>query len=216
MENINESELIARLIASTKRKKRNFSIVEIADDIVRLKKLYTGNLKKVAATLGLSVGMLNQFLSVFKLPEEIKKLVHERKIDSVALVFLLSKLSREDILGLHTEIMSGNLNSQELKILLPFRKQHPDQNITELLQQVHASKNIKVSVMQFPKNVVQKTQNNLSEIIKTLIGEENFVTIDSDEKLFYIKIKKSGEKILRNIAKDKKMSLSDLMITLIK
>lgn len=210
-----QSELIARLILSTKRKKREFSIVEIAADISSLKGIL-GGLNEVSKVIGISTGMLNQFLSVHKLPGEIQLLVKERKIDSVAIVFLLSKFPKEDVLDLSKKILDDRISSQELKILLPYRKQHPAQNILQLIENLDASKNIKVSVIKLPKNITSRSNDYVSNIISAKVGKDNFVIVTEDEEFLNIKIKREGEKILREIAKNKKLTLSELIITLIK
>lgn len=215
MNNNTESEIIARLILSTKRKKRKYSIVEIANDIYLLKEL-KGGLGKVADIVGISTDMLKQFLSISNLPEEVIALVDERKIDSVAIVFLLSKFPKEDCLQLAKIASEGKLTSSELKILLPYRKQHSSKSIIEILEEVRSSKNIRVSVIQFPKNVTKKTKMEISEIFKAIVGSNDFVDIVEDDRLFNIKIKKAGEMHIRKLAAEKKMSLSNLIITLVK
>ncbi|MEO6729835.1 MAG: hypothetical protein ABIN01_01365 [Ferruginibacter sp.] len=211
----NHSELIAKLILSTKRKKRNFSIVEIASDISKLKN-QLGSLNEISKVIGISIGMLQQFLSVLKLPSEIQDLFRERKIDSVAIAFLLSKFPAGDAITLVTHIVEKKITSQELKILLPYRKQHKNENILDLVEKLAATKNIKISVIRLPRNIVTKTSNQMSEIIKSIIGDNNFQEIANEGEYVNIKIKKEGEIILRNIAKQKRLSLSELIITLIK
>jgi hypothetical protein len=58
---------LARVILSTKRKKRQYSLIEIASDIQLL--LGTlGSLSEVSKVVGISTGMLSQFLSIKELP----------------------------------------------------------------------------------------------------------------------------------------------------
>lgn len=215
MKEINEAELIARLILSTKRKKRDFSILDIAKDILALRDKL-GGLGAVAKVIGISTGMLNQFLNVLKLPKPIQELVHRKKIDSVAIVHLLSKFPEKDIELLVPKIIEGDLSSQDLKILLPYRKQYKNENILDLLLRLHASKNIQVSVIRFPKTIIEKPLDQISEIIKTIVGGDNFVSVVDEGVNVDIKVKKAGEKILRLKAKEKKITLTELIATLIK
>ena len=112
----------ARIILSTKRKKRQFNLYQIALDIKNLKE-QKGSIKELSKLLGLSSGMLSQFLSVFKLPPEIIELVKERKIDSVSIVHHLAKYNLEDKKQLAELLSSKKLSSQDLRILIPYRKQ---------------------------------------------------------------------------------------------
>jgi hypothetical protein len=211
---LKQSELIARLILSTKRKKREFSILEIASDISFLKEML-GSLKEVSKVIGISTEMLNQFLSVYKLPQEVQTLVKERKIDRVAVVFLLSKFSEEDLQQLIPMVSDRKISSQDLKVLLPYRKQHSQEKIIDLIKNLSSSKNVKISVVNIPRKATNRSSQQIAEIIKAKVGDDNFLVVTEDENLYGIKIKKEGEKILRAIAKEEKISLSALITTLI-
>ncbi|HWZ23179.1 MAG TPA: hypothetical protein VNW06_11025 [Cytophagaceae bacterium] len=212
---MNQSEIIARLILSTKRKKRELSIVEIATDIAVLRDML-GGLKEVSKVIGISTEMLNQFLSVFKLPTEIQSLVKERKIDKVAVVFLLSRFSERDSMQLIKGICDRTISSQELKILLPYRKQHLNENILDLIQTLRASENIKVSVIRIPKNITRHTDKEIADIIKDIVGIDDFIEVAQNHEFYDIKIGVNGVKKLRGLAKERKMTLSTLIATLIK
>jgi hypothetical protein len=215
MTDTNDSEIIARLILSTKRKKRNYSLIDIASDISSLQKK-KGGLKEVSKIVGISTGMLNQFLSVLKLPSEIQTMVQERIIDSVAMVFLLSKFSNEDALLLSAKAADKSLSTSDLKILLPFRKHHKNENVLELLDKINTSKNIKVSVIKLPEAIVKKSKDELFTIMNSLIGTENIIALENDSGFIEIKITKEGEKILRKKAGEKNKTLLELITTLIK
>ena len=214
MNELEKSQATARLLLSTKRKNRQFSIVEIANDIQLLRNSL-GDLTAVSKVIGISSGMLNQFLSVFKLPENIQQLILERKIDSVAIVNYLSKFPKEDAQKLVGPIITSELSSQDLRILLPYRKRHPEEDILQLLHRIHSSKNIKVSVIRVHKNDVTKSIEELVEIIKEQVGIDHFVSIESADTNVDIKISKEGEKILRNNARLKKKTLQEFIISLI-
>lgn len=203
------NKLVGRIIASTKRKKRNLSIVEIADDIKILKDK-TGGISEVAKLVGISTGMLNQFLSVFDLPLTVQELIKEKKIDSVAIVFTLSKFSKKDIELLTEQIIQGKLNSQELKALLPFRRQHPSENILDLVERIKKSQNVKVSIVRIPKKLLGKKEM-LTEAIKAKVGEENVISIDENDETIEIALTKVGENKIREIAKENNVTLSQFI-----
>lgn len=205
--------LIARIIASTKRKKRGLSILEIANDIQSLKE-QLGGLDAVAKEVGISVGMLNQFLSVFKLSTTIQELVKKREVDSVALVFMMSKFEEKDLQDLLAPIINNGITSQELKVLLPYRKQFKSDNILELLERVRRSKNVKVSVIRFPKSDALSVEK-IEKEIRTKIGAENYISTEEENGVTNIKISKKGEKLLRNAAKGMKTTFQKYILRLL-
>lgn len=208
------NSIVARVILSTKRKTRQYSLTKIAADIRSLQELL-GNLNEVSKVIGISSGMLNQFLSVFKLPKSTIKLVDERKIDSVSTVHYLSKFNSDDIDQLSKILVSNYLKSQDLRVLLPFRKQHPDQPITDLVEKLQLSKNVKVSVIRISKDDSLKSLSELSDLFSRQVGQENVLAIEPNGKFIDIKLSKQGEKILRKCAKSSKRSLQDLISNLI-
>ena len=167
-------EIEARVILSTKRKKRNYSLVTIADDIIKLKNKY-GSIAEVAKTIGISSGMLNQFLKVNYLSDKIKNLVGKRKVDSVTIVSNLSKFSKEDQNILINYILDKNLNSQDLRYLSPLRKENPNRAIEDLVKQTLYSKGIRVSVIQFSQKDFARSIEDFERDIKNIIGEDNFI-----------------------------------------
>lgn len=211
-EEINKS--IARVILSTKRKSRQYTLFEIATDIQALK-TSLGSLNEVSKVIGVSAGMLNQFLSVFKLPEFILKLIKERKIDSVAVVHYLSKFSANDIGNLAKLLSSNKLTRQDLRILLPYRKQYPDEQIIDLVERIHSSKNIKVSVVRITTEDTPKSIDELKNIFSEQVGSENLNSIVPNGNHIDIKFSKEGEKRLRKSAKENKKSLQEFITSLI-
>lgn len=215
MDNGKINSIIARVIVSTATKKRQFSLFDIAEDIKYLKK-ENGGMKKVSQVIGISAGMLNQFLSIYKLPDEIIELVKSRKIDSVSIVHHLSKFKKEEAIELSNLIINDGLSSQDLRILLPYRKQFPNKSINELVKKIYDSKNIKVSVIRFSSSDLKKSITSLKDSIFSLVGEENFLTIDNFENNIDLKITALGEKTLREIAKTQHQTFQELISQLIK
>lgn len=211
-EDINKA--IARVILSTKRRIRQYSLFDIANDLQALKAA-KGGIKEVADLIGISAGMLNQFLSVFKLPKEALELVKDRKIDSVAMVHYLSKFNSNDISKLAQLLASNELTSQELRILLPYRKHHTNDSILDLVERIRSSKNIKVSIIRISSEDTSKTLDELKNIFSKHVGMENYYSIVSMGKHIDIKFSKEGEKRLRKSAKDKNMSLQEFITSLI-
>ena len=211
-EEINKA--IARVILSTKRKNRQFSLFEIANDINALSNA-KGGLKEVANTIGISTGMLNQFLSVFKLPKTVIELVKNRNIDSVSMVHYLTKFDDNDSVKLSKLLASNKLSSQDLRILIPYRKQHKEADILDLVEKIHASKNIKVSVIRINKQDTIKSTSELHTIFSDHVGAENVIMIDMKNEIIDIKLAKEGEKILRDKAKTNNTTFVELISKII-
>lgn len=214
MDNGTINSTIARVIISTSTKKRQFSIFDIAEDIKYLKKEY-GDMNKVSQIIGISAGMLNQFLSIYKLPDEIIELVKSRKIDSVSIVHHLSKFKKEESIELSNHIINEGLSSQDLRILLPYRKQHPLKSISELIKEINNSKNIKVSVIRFSCSELKISIASFENVIINIVGKENFLAISMSENYIDLKITVLGEKLLRKIAKKQKMTFPKFISQLV-
>jgi hypothetical protein len=208
------NKAIARVILSTKRKSRQYSLLDIATDIDALKEA-KGGMQEISKIIGVSAGMLSQFLSVFKLPKPVIQMVKERKIDSVSVVHNLSRFNEEDILNLAELLVSKKLSSQDLRVLIPYRKQYLNESIINLVEKIHLSKNIKVSVIKIDKNDTTKTINELDSHFATQVGRENLLKIETNKNNIDIKLTKQGEKILRQRAKQNKKSLQELITSLI-
>ena len=205
----------ARILLSTKRKSRQYSLFEIASDILFLKN-ETGGISNVSKLVGISPGMLNQFLSVLKLPSEIIELTKQREIESVSIAHNLSKFNHDDSIQLALYVINEGLTSQELRIILPFRRKNQSDPIKEIVKRVLASKNIKVSVIRFS---ISDLENNLSKLetkVIKLIGKENFLIIEKSDTKIDLKITANGEKKLREVAKNNKVSFQELIKKIIK
>lgn len=200
---------IGRILSNTKRKKRPCSLVEIANDFETALKEKSKN--ELSEIIGISPNMINKFISVNKLPLSIKNLVEERLVDSVSLVYDLSKLSNKDLIELEPLLKENKINSNELKVFLPFRKQHPNQSIVELYNQQINSKNIKVSVIRLQKNDDNNDLFKIKKEISKLISNEEILDLDINNNYLDIKITKKGELELRKIAKKQNKSFQSLI-----
>lgn len=208
------NQLLARILLSTKRKNRQFSVYDVAKDIEALIKAKGAS--DAAKLIGISSGMLNHFLAVFKLPEPALTYVKERKIDKVEFIYYLSKFEREDIITLANYTIDNGLTSQNLRVLLPLRKKYPTDNLLDLIERVIKSKNIKVSVIKFQKQDLKKTPDKFRELVVSLVGADNFIELNVETSFCELKIRKEGEKILRKMAKEKKQSLQELISEILK
>jgi len=203
-------KLLAKSIFNTKRKARHNSIVEIANDISKLSE-FMGGLQNVAENLNISTEMLNHFLKVNSLCAYVKQLVESRKIDSVTIVKYLSKFSKDEQIYLANEIVKENLNSIELRYIYPLRNKLKELSIEEVVKKHLQSKNIKISKAIFEISGNEITEEYLKEIFLKIVGDENFISVNIENKIGTLKLSKKGETKLRQYAKNDNLTLKQLI-----
>lgn len=209
MTDTNVNIAIGRILSNTKRKKRPCSLVEIANDFETA--LTQKSKNELSEIIGISSNMINKFTSVNKLPLSIKKLVEERLVDSVALVYDLTKLSNKDLMELEPLLKENKINSNELKVFLPFRKQHPSKSIIELYNQQLNSKNIKVSVIRLQKSDGNNDLIGLKNKLAKIISSDEILDLEINNNNLDIKITKNGELELRKIAREQNKTFQSLI-----
>ena len=208
-------EIIPRIIVSIPHSaKVPFSLNEIAQDIEELSTLL-GGISKVAEIAGISEGMLNQFLRVKKLPPKIQALVANRTIDSVSLVHNLAKFSAQDQESIVEEIISGNINAQDVRLLSPLRKQFLEYTIGQLVEKLKKSENQKVSIIKFSSEDLHKSIEALrGEIIK-IVGSAELIDLLMTDNEGAIKMTQKGELQLRKAARQKHKTLQEFTYTIL-
>lgn len=118
MKKLDEETALSILFANTKRKKRNIDLLNIAKCCKYLVHLY-GSQKDVAKKTGLSPEMIRQFLTVLKLPKEVKKMFAKRQIDSVDVAKELVTMndSTQQIIAANTIVNSLSKDVRDIKRL---------------------------------------------------------------------------------------------------
>jgi len=205
MSTTEQQRLIARLWASTKRKKREMGLVEVADDIEQLQK-ELGGLGHVAERVGISTGMLQKFLALRKLTGPVLDLVRQRRIDQVSVVHLLSRFSPSDQVALSNEVVSGRLSGPDLMTLPTLRKAYPTAPIQDVIQKCVDSKNIRASLVRFSSHKGMRSVALIQEDLIALVGEANLLTVQTHPEGI-IRLTRTGESLLRQAAKRANQSL---------
>jgi len=205
MSTTEQQRLIARLWASTKRKKREMGLVEVADDIEQLQK-ELGGLGHVAERVGISTGMLQKFLAVRKLTGPVLRLVRQRRIDQVSVVYLLSRFSPSDQVALANEVVSGRLSGRDLKILPTLRKAYPTAPIQDVIQKCVDSNNIRAYLIEFAADGKTGSADDIHATLRSLVGESNIISIERDYSKGNIRLTKHGTQMLRHAARNAKSS----------
>jgi hypothetical protein len=108
-EEVAVKKAVSELIGCTRRKRRPKSIVEIAD-VIEFLRAKLGTYKVVAQRVGVSTEMLREFRGVRDLVPEIRQMVSKRVIDSVDLVYRISKLRPETQAAIVRQVLEGPNN----------------------------------------------------------------------------------------------------------
>lgn len=207
-------ETIGRIIANTRRQKRQSDLIVVSADVKMLCDA-VGSIEAAAHAVMLSTSMITQFLSIEKLSSEVKRFFKSRLIDSVSIGFYLSKFNPNDQIILAKLVIDNRVNSSELRLLLPLRKQHPTLSISELVDKLQSSQNKKVSVIRFELEDSVEPIEKIRNRLLNLISITDLVSVEQRSSQGEIKVLKSGEDKLRSIAKNKRISFQQLIYELI-
>ena len=91
MRELDEDTALSIVFANTKRKKRSVDLIAIAESCEYLAGLH-GSQEAVAKRVGLHSEMIRQFLSLLRLPEEVKSMISKRQIDRLDVAYRISML----------------------------------------------------------------------------------------------------------------------------
>lgn len=204
--NIKRETVIARLIANTRRRKRHNNLVQIARD-VRWLENDLGGLKAVSETIGLSLDMLQQFLSVERLCPELRKLVEERKIDLINVVHYMRNFDSAAQQAIAGEVIAGRLSAEDIRVLAPLRGNLTNTNIHQLISRVQKSRNIKVYVAYFrvPKGFADV--GSLKKRLEKIVGKTELVSLELTNSTGVLELTWMGQRKLRQAAKKRRLSL---------
>lgn len=206
MKRNNENEIFARIILSTKRKKRELSIVQVANDINSIISIYKDK-KKVAELLGLSQNMINRFLSVLKLSERAQKYFKEGKIKVVNVAYYLRTFDEKEQVYILEKIIKGEMSNQDIRALAPLKKNFPELNIRDLIKKLLNSKNTKIYVIYFQIPNLKTEKSFILNKISNVIEKSNIISLKVNEYLGILKISEEGYKKIIDFSKNRKVSI---------
>jgi hypothetical protein len=193
-------EAIAALIASTRRVRRQLSLVEIADRLETARE-GLGNIRAVAKRLGLSEEMVRQFESVSRLSPQVRELIADRKIESVDVAHRLTKLRPRDQIAVARAFVRGEITSNDVRAIVSLRRAAPDVPIKEAMDRVKASRNIKEYLAMF---VVPPPGPNFAELRRRfakVVGKNNIRSLKLRGKVGTLAVNSEGRKRLQQAAK---------------
>lgn len=204
-----EDALVA-LIASTKRINRKLSLLEIADKL-EIAQQGLGSLHEVAEKIGLSYEMLREFVSIKKLPPKVKRLISERRIESIDVAFHLSKLKEPDQETLAEAYVKDGLTSESIRAIVILKRNSPNVPISTVIKRVIGSQDIKQYVVLFNLAKEEIDRKKILLRFSSLLGKENIISFSVERNVGTLKINRKGKNVLQKIARDSSLSKRELI-----
>ncbi|MFQ5685949.1 MAG: hypothetical protein ACE5GV_04750 [Candidatus Scalindua sp.] len=207
-------KIMARVLSNTLRQKRPNNLVEVANDIELLKQ-EMGSLEAVSNLVGISTDMLRQFLSVKRLSPEVRKLIKERKIDSVTIAHRIRNFTDEEQKTIAKEVIDGRLTSSDVRALVALKSKLLNLNVEQLISRVLKSKDIKIYVARFRMPSDKKENNKLRRRFENIIGKSEILSLNFENSVGVLEVTRIGLKKLREAAKRDNLSLRQFVDKLV-
>ncbi len=151
--------------------------------------------------------MLSKFLSVKRLSPAIRKLVEERKFDSVTIVHLMKDFDIHAQRLIADEVIAGRLSADDMKVLVPLSKRLPELDINQLISRTQRSKNVKVYILYFrTPPEVQDTQV-LERRFEKVVGKNEIVSFTVKDTVGTLELNSTGLRKFRQAAKEDNLTL---------
>ncbi|MFQ5821495.1 MAG: hypothetical protein ACE5I5_16045 [Candidatus Heimdallarchaeota archaeon] len=213
----NEKELesvLARVLANTLTQKRPCNLIEVARDIEVLKK-EMGSLEEVSKVIGISSDMLRQFLSINQLSPKVRKLVEDRKIDSVTVIHYMRNFNEDDQEVIAKEVIADRLTSGDVRALVSLKNKFPNLNIHKLISRILNSKDIKVYVARFRVLIEPRENTALRKLFEKIVGKDEIISFNVEEQVGTLEVTKIGLKKLREAAKKHNLNLRQFVDSIV-
>jgi len=200
---------LAVLISSTKRKKRPFSISDVANAI-EVACSHLGSLAEVGERIGLSVTMLSQFLQVRKLSEKLLGMVANRSIDSVDMVNHFANMTHQEQDAIATMVNEHGWNTNDIRDYVGIRKNDKDSSVDDLIKQVEKSRTVKHYVVE----CVARGGISPFEVrsrLRVYIENDQIIFIDVMGSVVSVTFSKLGYEEYKLQAKNEQVSKGELL-----
>jgi hypothetical protein len=211
MEEVTVKKAISELIGCTRRKRRPKSIVEIAD-IIEFLRAKLGTYRAVADRVDLSTEMLREFRAVKLLAPEMHRLVAERTIDSVDLVYRISKSKPATQKAIVRKVLQDALTGNDVRVV----KSSSTGQMSEqkaLLRTIE-SRDIKTYLIRFqmPK---RKSASEVQRDFSRIVGANQIVSLKIEKGVATLGLSYRGQKRLREAAKQEKEPLREFVMNIL-
>lgn len=190
---------LAALLKNTRTTKRHISLVEISEWL-NIAVEGIGSLNKVADRLGLSNKMIRQFTYINKLIPEVQDLFRKREIDSIDIAVHLSMFDKYEQLIVANEVANKKINSFDVRAIRELRKDAPNLDINEIIDQVKSSRNIKQYIAEFAIKSQNMNEIILHDYFSKVIKHENILGIKKTGSICQITMSSEGKRLLQNYA----------------
>jgi len=207
-------DALAALVASTKRKSRKLSPLEVVEKI-EIAKEGIGSLPKVARRIGLSYEMLRQIFSVRNCSEGVKRLIREGKIDSYDILYRLSKLPKSSQMTVAKRVIAGELNSEDVRAIVTFHRDFPSIRIGKIIERIKSSRNIKQYVVYFESSTTKMKTAVLRSRFESVFGKGNIVSLHINVGIGELVLNITGKKRLQEEAKRRGLTKRELIRKLV-
>jgi hypothetical protein len=211
-EKVEVKKAISELIGCTRRKRRPKTIVEIAN-LIEFLHQELGTYKDVAEKVGLSTEMLREFRSVRLLDAEVLRLVEKRVIDSVDLVYRISKLDAKTQKAIVYKALENELTGNDVRVVKS--SSAGQMSAKKALHRTIKSRNIKTYLIHFrlPKG---NTLRYLRSCFSKIVGANEIVSLISEDGIATLSLSYKGQKRLRNAAKQENKTIRKLVENILK
>ena len=203
-------EALGAFLANTRRAKRGLNLLEVCHK-TKVAREALGSLHALAQAIGLSDEMVRQFLRVEKLAPEVKRLVADGRITGVDVADRISRLPCPDQLPVARLVVSGELDLQDVRAILSFRKTAPRVRIREVIDRIKTSRNIKEYVAEFIVPQRGAAPAVLLKKFAAVFGRSNIRSLKIECQIGRIVITAEGKKILLNKANTLRLSKGELI-----
>lgn len=196
-EDLAVKKAISELIGCTRRKRRPKNIIEIAG-LIEFLKTKLGTYKAVADRAGLSTEMLREFRAVKLLSPEIRKLVAERIIDSVDLVYRIGKLKPEIQKDIVRKVLKDKLTGNDVRVVKSSSAGQMSER--EALIRTIKSRDVKTYLIRFQmpnRKNVREVRHDFSRVV----GASEIVSLKVEKRVATLGLSYRGQKRLREAAK---------------
>lgn len=152
--------------------------------------------------------MLRQFLAVKRLSPTVQHFFVNRDIDSVDMVTHLQQLDDCDQEHVAKEAAKKELKTADVRAVREFRRDHPDIPISDIVERVKATRNIRNYLLEF---VVRGAKINHSDGEKRLFDffeTDEVVSFSIVGSIVNLTINNNGRARLRQAAKEKGLSIT--------
>ena len=195
-------EALAAVMANTRHRDRRLNPLEVAQKIEFARRAL-GSLQLFAERTILSYEMIRQIHSALKCTDRVKKLVTSGHLSSFDILHRLSKLSSGDQDTIADAVVSGEVDSDDVRGLVGLRRETPSVPMRDLVARITGSKNIKHYIAYFSVPPNWSDAVRLRRSFEKALGQNAIVSVNLKGCLGTLTMNAEGRKRLQEQARKK-------------